>query len=159
MSLLGTTSAVLHVLVAATWFGAMAYSFAVLHPRAGTFFGPDAQGFETLMTVLAAGARWKVLGACGLLAVSGVGLTVAHLATTASAGAAWIALIWVKTGLFIATVALFCYVSWRMWPARVFAIGPEEVTRHQRRFRVVAVVLLGLVGTQIVLGVVAAHAD
>lgn len=152
----GAVSAVVHVVTAAVWLGAMAYSFAVLHPRAATFFGSDGQGFETLMTLLAAGARWKVLGACALLGLTGVGLVVARMAATTTPSTTWTVLIVFKVALFAATVGVFCYVTWRMWPARVFAAA-DEVSHHQRRFRVVAATLLILVCTQVVLGVVAAR--
>jgi hypothetical protein len=48
-------------------------------------------------------------------------------------------------------------VSWRGWPARVFAL-PAELPALHRRFRRVALVMTGLVGAAFVLGVVAAHA-
>ncbi len=156
MVLIGLGLAVLHGLVAATWFGAMAYSFAVLHPRASRFFGSDERGFEELMITLAAGARWKVLGACALLAASGAGLAVLPWVRQGAPGSLWAGLVLAKTVLFVATVGVFVHVSWRMWPARLFAI-PPEVPAHQRRFRRVAVALLGLVGAQIVLGVLAAQ--
>lgn len=152
MDVLGIGFAVLHTLVAATWFGAMSYSFAVLHPRALQFFGSDERGFEELMTFLAAGARWKVLGACAVLAASGVGLGLLVWARGEVPGTVWTALVLAKTALFLVTVGVFVHVSWRMWPARVFAL-PHEVPGHQRRFRYIAVALLVLVGTQIVLGV------
>jgi hypothetical protein len=59
-----------HVLAGAAWFGAMLYSLVVLHPRAKSFFRNPAQ-FEDFIATLAAGARWKVLGGCMFIALTG----------------------------------------------------------------------------------------
>jgi putative copper export protein len=63
----------IHMLASAAWFGAMFYSLAVLHPRARAFFG-DAKRFEEFISHVAAGARWKVLGGCLLIALTGAAL-------------------------------------------------------------------------------------
>ena len=50
-----------------------------------------------------------------------------------------------------AAAGIFWYVSWRHWPARVFALGAErDVLR--RRLRVLAGTMTGLVGVVFVLG-------
>ncbi|MGH3328998.1 MAG: hypothetical protein ACRDPT_14610 [Streptomycetales bacterium] len=51
--------------------------------------------------------------------------------------------------LYVAAAAVFLNVSWRHWPARVFAL-PEELTGYRRRLRIQALVILGLVGTAFV---------
>lgn len=50
---------------------------------------------------------------------------------------------------------LFGWVSWRLWPACVFAL-PAEIPGWQQRFDVVGSVLLGSVYAEFILGV-AAH--
>jgi hypothetical protein len=57
----------------------------------------------------------------------------------------------------VAAAAVFWWVSWRGWPARVFAL-PAELPALHRRFRRVALAMTGLVCAAFVLGVVAAHA-
>lgn len=46
--------------------------------------------------------------------------------------------------------AVFGWVSWRLWPARIFAL-PEEIAGWQRRFEAVGRNLLGLVTAEFVL--------
>ncbi len=48
----------------------------------------------------------------------------------------------------------FAHISWRMWPARLFAL-PGELPDHRRRFRVVALTLTAMVGLAFALGTVA----
>ena len=57
-----------------------------------------------------------------------------------------------KTLLLVLASAVFWWVSWRGWPRRVFAL-PDELPAVQRRFRVVAIVMCGLVGLNFALGV------
>jgi hypothetical protein len=141
-----------HVLAGAAWFGAMFYSLAVLHPRARSFFGGPRQ-LEDFLAHLAAGARWKVLGGAAFILVTGVGLLVWSIAARSSGK--W-ALLLVKTVLFVVAVALFCFASWVLWPARTLA-STEEIPKFQKRFRRVAVTLLVLVGASLALGVVSSH--
>lgn len=140
-----------HLIAGAVWLGAMAYSLGVVQRRVRLFYGSPAAA-EELAVHLAAGARWKVIGVMALLAVSG-GALVAVEGWDHPAG--WQAAIVAKAGLLIAAAAVFAWVSWRLWPARIFAL-PDEVAGWQRRFRLVGAVLIGLVGAEFVLGV-AAH--
>lgn len=52
-----------HAGAAAIWLGAMAYSLAVVQPRAAALFD-EPEEYERLAVALAAGARWKVLALC-----------------------------------------------------------------------------------------------
>src|SRR5262245_12948208 len=67
--------AVLHALVAAVWLGAMVYSLTVVQPRARDYFATDDE-LEQFIATLGHGARWKVLTAFALMAVSGAGLSL-----------------------------------------------------------------------------------
>ena len=140
-----------HVLVAAVWLGAMAYSLAVVQPRAARFLA-DERRTEELAAVLAAGARRKVLAVVALLALSGVALVL--LAPEGERTGGWWALIAVKAALLASALAVFAYVSWRLWPARLFA-GAEELPAVQRRFRAAAAALIALVAAGTLLGVTA----
>jgi uncharacterized membrane protein len=141
---------VLHVLTAAAWFGAMVYSMTVLHPRAMLFFKRD-RDFEAFITIISDGARWKVLSAFALIAASGIGLTIIN---GQPSSALWLVLIGLKSVLFLVAIALFVYVSWRLWPARIFA-DDADIPVFQRRFKWIAWALIGLAGLNVVLGVVA----
>src|SRR3712207_363939 len=124
----------------------MLYSLLVVQPRAAATLDDP----EPLFVALAAGARWKVIAMVAVLAASGGGL----IAIKDDATTAWAVLVALKALLLIAALALFAHVSWRMWPARLFAL-PAELPRHRRRFRTVALTLTGMVGVAFVLGTVA----
>lgn len=152
MQLLDSVAAVLHVLSGAAWLGAMAYSFFILHPRARAYFA-DLAAFESFMVAVSHGARWKVLGALGLLGLSGGVLLGARARQPLSA--VWLALMGVKLALLLAASALFVYVSWRLWPARLF-VSAEEIPHFQQAFRRAAVLMMALAASAMVLGVLAA---
>jgi len=151
MASLELALSITHVLVAAAWFGAMVYSMTVLHPRASLFFKKNGD-VEALLITLSDGARWKVLGACVLIAVSGVGLAITSWPSAVPA--TWLVLIGAKLALFLMAVALFGYTSWRLWPARVFATT-EEIPVFRRKFRLIAWSLIVFVGLAMALGVAA----
>ncbi|MQA79356.1 MAG: hypothetical protein GEV10_12910 [Streptosporangiales bacterium] len=136
-----------HVFAAAVWFGAMAYSLAVVQPRVERVLGGRA---EELLVILGSGARWKVVGLIGVLAASGVGLVL----LAPGDGALWWASVVASAVALVAATAVFCVVSWRMWPARVFAL-PGELPAHRRRFRLVAWTMLTLTGAATAFGVLA----
>ena len=142
-----------HVLAGSAWFGAMLYSLMVLHPRARTFFRGSRE-FEQFITHLAAGARWKVLGGAAFIALTGLGLLGLRGPEVAADGRN--ACVIGKAVLFVVAVSVFCFASWRLWPARVMA-SAEEIPRFQRAFRRVAMALILLVGLSMVLGVVGSH--
>jgi len=110
--------------------------------------------FEEFIAALAAWARWKVLGGCSVIALTGLGLLL--LPAEGQPSATWRVCVASKTVLFIIAVGLFCFTSWVLWPARVLA-SAEEIPNFQRRFRIIAIALVALVGASIVLGVVGSH--
>jgi hypothetical protein len=146
---------VVHLLVAAAWFGAMGYSLGIVQPRLRRFFADSPQTYEDLATTLAAGARWKVIGMLAVLAATGTGLVAVAVAGSATRTGWWWVLIAAKAGLLLAASALFWHVSWRMWPRRLFAL-PEEQPTHQRAFGRVGWTLAGLAGVATALGTAAA---
>ena len=135
-----------HVVVASVWLGAMAYSLAVVQPRAARLLGP--QRYEEFATVLANGARRVVFAMCAALAASGLGL-VAVAYASGRPGGGWLALMAAKTVVLAAALAVFSHVTWRLWPRRVFAL-PDELPALQSRFRAAAVTMLALVGAAFV---------
>lgn len=132
-----------YLLPAAVWTGSMTYSLAVVQPRSARFFRDDDQ-LEEFLTVLAQGNRWRVL----------------VMAATLIAGAAAIIVVcpWsgarvvygIALALDVAATAVFVHVSWRHWPARVFAL-PEERPVFRRRLLMSARAIWLLVGTGFVL--------
>jgi uncharacterized membrane protein len=151
-----TVLVLVHVVVAAAWLGGMLYSIVVVQPRLKAFF-QDAGEREDFATVLASGARWKVLGLAAVLALSGAGMAAVELSDADSPSGAWIALVVAKAALLAAAVALFAYVSWRLWPRRLLAnmTGSPELGEIQARFRLISLTLTALVAAGLVAGVVA----
>ena len=141
-----------HLLAAAVWLGAMAYSLAVVQPRSQRFI-EDERRREAFAAELAAGARRPVLGVIALLAGSGAALVA--LEAGDGPGTGWWLIVGAKVALLAAAAALFWQVSWRLWPRRLFAT-PDELPALRARFRRVAWALLTLVGLEIVLGAAAA---
>lgn len=140
-----------HVLAAAAWFGAMFYSFSVLHPRAKVYFR-DVGRFEDFIAFIAAGARYKVLGGAAFIAVSGIVL----LLYREDAATLWWLIMAGKTVLLSIALFIFAYASWWLWPERLFA-SAEEIPGLQRKFATVAVSLIVIVTLCFALSVLAAH--
>jgi putative copper export protein len=101
---------VVHALAGAVWLGAMVYSLRVVQPRAARFFAGDDDAYEDFLATLAARNRWPVLALAGLLTATGIAAYALQ-----PAGAALHA---VKGLLLLAALAVFAYVSWRVWPKR-----------------------------------------
>jgi hypothetical protein len=91
---------------------------------------------EEFLTELAHGNRWRVVGLIGALLVTDVAVMALQPSTRGWYGLA--------LGLYLLAGAIFVYVSWRHWPARVFAL-PHELPDFQRRLRLLAWSMLGLV--------------
>jgi hypothetical protein len=141
--------ALVHAGAGTLWLGSMVYSLFVVQPRIARVLR-DPERAEDVYRELGAGNRWRVIGLIGLLAVSGLGL----VGLLRAAPMLWWVAVGLKAVLLVAASALFWWVSWRGWPRRVFSL-PSELPGVQRRFRIVAVAMLGLVGAAYALGVVA----
>ncbi|RKS73757.1 hypothetical protein CLV35_2248 [Motilibacter peucedani] len=139
----------LHGGLAAVWLGAMAYSLRVVQPRLVEFHGGPAAA-EDAATFVAAGARWKVVGVLAGLALTGAGLVALE---GDDAGTGWWVLVVAKLVALALASGIFWYVSWRMWPRRLFATA-AEVPAHRRRFELAGTTLLALAALASVLGVV-----
>ena len=130
----------------------MAYSLVVVQPRAARFFRAGSEERERFAVELAAGARRPVLAAIAVLAASGAGLV---LAEDGGRGAGWWALVGAKAVALAVAAALFAHVSWRLWPARLFAT-PDELPGLRKQFGRAAMALTALVTLGFVLGAAAA---
>ncbi len=136
---------VVHLTVAAIWFGSMSYSLTVVQPKVATFF-PDAEAREPFLLLLAHGNRWKVIGLVAVLVVTGLAVAVFSGGLVAIGYAVALLLYAMATGIF-------WYVSWRHWPARVFAVS-EELPGYQRRLHVLATAMLLLVAVAFLVALV-----
>jgi hypothetical protein len=61
-------------------------------------------------------------------------------------------LIAAKVILWLIALAIFCRVSWRLWPARIFA-APEELPAIRRQFRASAITMICIAAAAMILGV------
>lgn len=136
-----------YLLPAAVWTGSMTYSLAVVQPRSARFFHDDDQ-LEEFLTVLAHGNRWRVLAMAATLAAT----ATAIIADCPFPGAR--AVYGIALALDLAATAVFVHVSWRHWPARVFAL-PEERPEYRRKLKTNACTIWLLVGAAFVLTLVA----
>lgn len=138
---------VVNLALAAGWMGAMAYSLGAVQPKVAGFF-PDPERREDFLVALAHGNRWRVVGIAAVLLGTGVVVSVGSDGVRAAGFAA-------AVGCYAVASGIFGYVSWRHWPARVFAL-PEELPGYQKRLRVLATVMLGLVGAGFLVSLTAA---
>lgn len=136
-----------YLLPAAVWTGSMTYSLALVQPRSAKFFTDDDQ-LEDFITVLAHGNRWRVLAMAATLIASAAAIIV--LGPWAGARVVY----GIALALDVAATAVFVHVSWRHWPARVFAL-PEERSDFRRKLRISARAIWLLVGSGFVLTLVA----
>ncbi|GAA4216715.1 hypothetical protein [Actinocatenispora rupis] len=114
-----------YLVPAAVWTGSMTYSLVVVQPRSARFLTDDDQ-LEEYLTVLAQGNRSRVLGIAATLIVSAAALAL--LCPWPGARAVYSTAL----GLDLAATAVFWYVSWRHWPARVFARRAERPALRRR---------------------------
>lgn len=137
-----TVLQILHLLVVGVWVGAMAYSLTVVQPKVDRFV-PDDRRREELLTVLADGNRWKVVPLVATLLVTAAAVALLTDRGTVAAGYG-VALV-----LYLAAAGVFVNVSWRHWPARVFATT-AELPAFRRSLRVQAWVMLTLASSAFV---------
>jgi hypothetical protein len=136
-----------YLLPAAVWTGSMTYSLQIVHPRSARFFTDDDQ-LEEFLTVLASRNRWPVVAMATTLIASATALLV--LCPWPGARLVY----GIALALDLVATAVFANVSWRHWPARVFAL-PEERPDFRRRLRMSARAIWLLVGAGFALALVA----
>jgi hypothetical protein len=132
----------LHLTLAAVWLGSMAYSLVVVQPRVRRFF-PEEEGREKFLLALAHGNRWPVVGLVAMLIATAAGVMATASRLRVVIGYA------VGVALYMTAAGIFADVSWRHWPARVFAL-PAELASFRRGLMIRAWVMLCLVGAAFV---------
>jgi hypothetical protein len=117
-----------HLSFAAIWLGSMIYSLTVVQPRVKRFFS-DHERREEFLVMLANGNRWPVVTLIAALLVTDLAVLVTQPEVRLGYGIAFL--------LYVLAGGLFVHVSWRHWPARIFALA-EELSGFQRRLRQLA---------------------
>ncbi len=115
------TIAGIHGIGGGVWIGAVAFNLFVLTPRARAWFAEDGAHEDFVFTVVH-GLRWPVLA--GAVAVVGTGM-LRWWRLRAAASSAWSGLMAAKMACATVSVALFFFVTLRLWPKRVFATESE----------------------------------
>lgn len=142
-----------HTAALASWFGCMCYSvmFVQRHPMRAREPGV----WEVFVTEMVNGVRYIVLGTMAVIFPSWVALVVLRMAAQGT-DPLWLSLVAVKSVLLVGVVLLFVYVSWHLWPLRIFAL-PEELPPIDRRFLTASQGLVLALGGALAVGVFAAH--
>lgn len=146
---LDLTLRVLHVLIGAAWLGSVYFSLTVLHPQGREVFEDDAR-FEQFVIGLSNGNRARVLTGFAGTFLTGWALVALHMGQPHPTW--WWGIVGVKTAVFFGALCVFWYVSWRLWPARLFAVE-EEFATFRRRGTIMRATSLILVGIDTILGV------
>lgn len=136
--------AFVHVVGGGVWIGAVGFNVFVLHPRAEKFFAEPGR-FEDFVLTVVNGMRWWVVAGVAALGLAGVELLRLR---ALSLDAVLVA----KIALLAINVVLFGVLSWRMWPARVVAAGPE-LSALRRRFARVGAAMVACNLLNVALGV------
>lgn len=128
------------------WLGSMVHSLFVVQPKIARFFRDDERR-EEFLVVLANGNRWPVVALILGLVLSGSGVALAGFGDL-SVGYT------LAVGLDLVVAGIFADVSWRHWPARIFAL-PEELPGFRRRLTVRAMTMTALIGVSYVVALAA----
>lgn len=138
----------LHVWAWGLYFGSLVYVYFRLVPDARRHFASDER-LEAFSLTTADGLRWWIFGALGLAGATGVALLA--IRPPPLRDTTFWALVGVKAGLLVATLAVYTYVSYVMWPRRVF-VAREDRPAEQHRFLRVAYLLMALLAAQALAG-------
>lgn len=140
---------VAHMGAAAAFFGSYLFTYVVVLPRARRAID-SIWGYEHFVATLNHGLRYAFFAGYALLVSSGAAL--AWLLPQPGRGMLLIA----KAILLLASVSIFCYTSWRLWPRRTFA-AESEIAAIQASFTRLGVAQLVIITLASVLGVVLGH--
>lgn len=142
---------VAHTLALGGWFGAQIYSVLIVqrHPAQDE----DPEYFEDFATRMAHGTRYILLAVIGVMLPTWVLLVILRAGGNVELGAAWAWLVAVKSAAILATIGLFVYLSWHVWPQRIFALR-DELPAVRRRFFRLSVGILSASGLALAVGIV-----
>jgi hypothetical protein len=149
MHLLHLLVLVIHAVLSAALLGGMAYSLVTVQPRAKLYF-KDVRDFEAFVANLAHGARWKFLTALAVIGITGL---ADPLLSESTRPLFWWICFGIKCVLWTAILSCFVYVSWWLWPRRVFA-APADLPAIRRDFTMIGRTMLFLLLIAFVMGVV-----
>lgn len=141
-----------HIWIWALYYGPISYNYYMLYPRMQREFFESEARYEEFAVASAMGLRWWIFGAIAMAGVTGLLLVI--WPPRPEMPPAWWMLVGAKTVLMTVLAILYAYVSWVMWPRRVFA-PPAERPRLQRQFFRIAFLIGFLLLCQLILGALA----
>lgn len=141
----------IHTVALGGWFGTQIYSVLLVqrHPAQDE----DPAYFEDFATRMAHGTRYNLLAVIAAMLPTWVVIVAVRAASGAGLGAVWLWLVVIKSLAMLAAVALFAYLSWHVWPVRIFAL-PDELPAVRRRFFALSAGILCSTGLALAVGVV-----
>lgn len=150
MTVLALVFGVVQVLTIGGWYGCQIYSVTLVqrHP----WMDSDSAYYEDFMCALARNTRWIIFGVLGAALPSWIGEIVVR--SLLGVGPLWILLAVVKSVLLVFAIGCFAYLSWHVWPLRIFAL-PDELPAVRRRFWWTSALVMVSLGGVLAVGVVA----
>lgn len=140
-----------HTLALGGWFGAQIYSVLIVqrHPAQDE----DPEYYEDFTTRMAHGTRYTLLAVIGVMLPTWVLLVILRAVDDVELGAAWLWLVAIKSAAILATIGLFAFLSWHVWPQRIFALR-HELPAVRRRFFGLSLGILAAAGVALAVGIV-----
>lgn len=141
---------VLHTIALSAWFGTQIYSVLLVqrHPAQDE----DPMYFEDFSTRMAQGTRWNIVSIIAFLVPTWIAMAWIRAATEPALGPVWWTLVVLKSAVILVTVAVFVFLSWHVWPVRIFALV-DELPAVRRQFYRLSVAILCGAAIALVLGV------
>lgn len=141
---------VVHTLALGGWFGTQIYSvlFVQRHPAKDE----DPEYYEVFTTRMVNGSRYILLAVIAAMIPTWVAI-IAMRGGDPALGSAWGWLVGVKTAAMLLAIGAFAFLSWHVWPQRIFAL-PEELPAVRRLFYGLSVGILACMACAFTLGII-----
>jgi hypothetical protein len=142
---------VVHTLTIGGWFGCQIYSVTLVqrHPA----MERDSAAYEDFICDLGRNARWTILAVLAAALPAWVGIVLIRALTT-DVSPLWVGLAAAKSAFLLVAIAFFAYLSWHLWPLRLFAL-PDELPQIRRTFWWTSTLIMCALATSLTFGIVA----
>jgi|GEM_PF-5810613 len=143
---------ILHGLIGACWLGSIFYSATILNPKTPHLLEGDRA--EDFLLKITHGNRRRIIASYCAVLVTGIALLFGKQEHWGNQDWIWINAI--KVGFSILYIAVFSYVSWYVYPWRVFA-SREELPLYRRKNTQLRWMMFLCVAINFILGVICHH--
>ncbi|MBM73819.1 MAG: hypothetical protein CMK59_00345 [Proteobacteria bacterium] len=138
----------IHSFVAACWLGSIFYSATILNPKTPLYLSDDES--EEFLLKITHGNRYRILGSYSAVLLTGIVLL--FLQRERLNQDLWMWIIVTKTLFSIAYICIFYWVSWVVYPWRIFA-SKEERPKYRRKNTILRWLMFSCVAICFVLGI------